>query len=189
MLYAILTYMKDILGWEGIYAVTEDGRVWAYPRVRVRKGTPLKYSGYWRNKTITRYGYVVTTLYKSKGGSTPKGTKVFVHRLVAQAYLPKVQGKEFVNHKDGDKQNNHISNLEWCTYKENTIHAFNLGLRKAPKGDGHGMSKMTVKTVGEARQLYKEGNHTKASLGRLYGVSKTTMGKIINGTEWKHVPM
>lgn len=179
--------MKDIAGWEGIYAVTENGRVWAYPRVRVRNGKELNYKGYWRKRVVTKYGYVVTVLYKSDGGRYPKGRKIFVHRLVAQAFIPRVEGKNFVNHRDGNKRNNCVNNLEWCTYQENTVHAFKTGLRVAPAGGQHGMAKLTDSIVLEARELFKEGGHTKASLARKYGVTKTTMGKIINGQNWKHL--
>lgn len=53
-----------------------------------------------------------------------------VHRLVALAFLEKPEGKDCINHKDGDRCNNHIDNLEWCDYKENSNHAFDTGLAK-----------------------------------------------------------
>lgn len=55
--------------------------------------------------------------------------RLYAHRMVAETYLPKIKGKTEVNHKDGDKLNNDISNLEWVTSSENKIHAINAGLR------------------------------------------------------------
>jgi hypothetical protein len=60
--------------------------------------------------------------------STPKGKKVGVHQIMAEVFLPKIPGKEIVNHIDGNKQNNSITNLEWCTQQENIIHAWDTGL-------------------------------------------------------------
>lgn len=182
----IVTNMKDIVGWEGIYAITKDGKVWAYPRTRLRNNTKLKYSGYWRAKTITKYGYVVTTLYHTNGGGKPKGKKLFVHRLVAQAFLPRVEGKNFVNHIDGDKQNNNVSNLEWCTYKENTRHAFDTGLRIAPKGEQHGMSRFRKEDILSIRELYSKGVKS-PTLAHKYKSSKTHILRIVKRQIWKHV--
>lgn len=58
--------------------------------------------------------------------------KVMVHRLVAENFIPKIIGKDIVNHKDGNKENNRVSNLEWVSSKENTLHAIEYGLR--PRG-------------------------------------------------------
>ena len=71
------------------------------------------------------YGY--PTVLLSKIG---KKKRVRVHDLVANSILPKVEGKNYVNHKDGIKHNNHIDNLEWCTQKENMQHAVKTGLIK-----------------------------------------------------------
>ena len=55
----------------------------------------------------------------------------YVHRLVAEAFLTPEPGRPFVNHKDGNKANNNLENLEWCTQSENQIHAYQLGLQKS----------------------------------------------------------
>jgi hypothetical protein len=109
--------MKDIVGYEGLYAVTEDGIVWAYPK-------KSRNHGRWLKEAIDRCGYAYVGLYKAG-----KITKLKVHRLVAQAYLVACD-KPHVNHKDGNKLNNCASNLEWVTPKENKIHAFKIGLTK-----------------------------------------------------------
>lgn len=68
-----------------------------------------------RNRT----GYLRVYLFKDH-----KKKRYFIHRLVAEAFLPKKQGKDFVNHKDGNKQNNHLDNLEWCNRSENQLHSY-----------------------------------------------------------------
>ena len=66
----------------------------------------------------------------------------FVHRLVAIAYLENLENKETVNHIDGNKENNHVNNLEWCTRSENLQHAYNSGLHKPYTGiKDHGNNK------------------------------------------------
>lgn len=72
--------------------------------------------------------------------------RIFVHRLVAMAYLEKIDGFDVVNHKDGNKLNNHYLNLEWTSTYLNTIHAFENGLRKGPNG----LDKNVVKQIRHA---------------------------------------
>lgn len=94
--------MKDIKGYEGIYAITSCGRVWSY---RSKKFIKL-----WTNK----YGYNFVIL--SKDG-TAKAKKI--HRLVAEAYIPNPNNLPEINHKDENKEHNWINNLEWCDRKYN----------------------------------------------------------------------
>ena len=94
--------MKDIFGYEGIYAITEDGRVWSYKRKR------------FKSLTEDLRGYLRVNL--SKNGSTKTYS---VHRLVAETYLPNPNQFSDVNHLDENKGNNHVSNLEWCSHKYN----------------------------------------------------------------------
>lgn len=97
--------MKDIKGYEGIYAVTEDGKVWSYRRSK------------FLSSSNNNGGYLRVDLCKDGGRKT-----VLIHRLVAEAYLPNPDNLPIVNHKDENKQNNHISNLEWCTVGYNNMY-------------------------------------------------------------------
>lgn len=101
---------KDIPGYEGLYQVSNMGRV---------KSLNFNRSGLPRIlKTKNRQGYPRVILWKSG-----KRHEVCVHRLVAQAFIPNPENKPFVNHKDGNRRNNHVDNLEWCTAQENAIHS------------------------------------------------------------------
>lgn len=109
---------KDVVGYEGFYEVSNLGRVRSL-REHVPKGkilTPFDNGGY--DRVTFRINY--------------KQKNLLVHRLVAKAFIPNPCNKEVVNHKDGNKKNNCVSNLEWVTKEENTVHAIALGLR--PKG-------------------------------------------------------
>jgi hypothetical protein len=108
--------MNDIPGYEGLYAATWDGRIWSYPKRRSSR------NGKWLKPTPNPNGYMMVGLYKNK--CMKRWT---VHRLVALTHIPKIDGKPQLNHKDGDRTNNVVSNLEWCTNRENYLHADRLG--------------------------------------------------------------
>jgi hypothetical protein len=114
----------------------------------------------------------------------PSKTRTFVHRLVAQLFIPNPSGKKIVNHIDGDKHNNHFTNLEWVTSKENSIHAVTLGL--SPKGENKTLSKLTEVTVLEIQALFKEG-YGDNELSRIYNVTSGVISSIRLGKTWKHV--
>lgn len=100
--------MKDIPEFEGRYAITPDGRVWSYARQRFMK------------PHVGTKGYAQVVL---RGSDKKTVTCHFVHRLVANSYLTPVDSKNTINHKNGVKTDNHVSNLEWCTALENILHA------------------------------------------------------------------
>lgn len=94
---------RDIEGYEGLYAVTADGRVWSYRNQKFLK--PIS------NKA----GYLQVVLYKSG-----KRKAYYLHRLTSEAFIPNPLGLPQVNHKDENPSHNWISNLEWCDAKYNT---------------------------------------------------------------------
>jgi hypothetical protein len=113
-------------------------------------------------------------------------TKIYIHRLVAEAFIPNPENKPEVNHKDGDKTNSHVDNLEWCTSKENTQHAYKIGLMNAPKGEASGAAKLTRKEVISIRERHKNGDPTRA-LSDFYGVTMAQILYIVKRKAWKHV--
>ena len=94
--------MKDIVGYEGLYAVTSCGKVWGYKRQKFLK------------PQTDKNGYLRVGLHKDG-----KTKKYYIHRLVAEAYIPNPDNLPQVNHKDENKENNCLQNLEWCDPKYN----------------------------------------------------------------------
>ncbi len=107
---------KPIEGYEGIYDVSNLGRVRAYPRIgsQTSKIRLMKFA-------IDKNGYKKVNLTKNS-----KKKRFFVHRLVAQAFIPNPENKPQVNHKSGQKDQNNVENLEWVTQSENAKHSFRV---------------------------------------------------------------
>ena len=115
--------------------------------------------------------------------------KILVHRLIAKTFIPNPENKLCVNHKDGNKLNNCVSNLEWCSYGENMKHAFKTNLRNA-KGENNTQHKLTEKQVCEIRNLYEKGKHNGNNAYKLaekYNVNPKTILDIVNRRLWKHI--
>ena len=109
---------------------------------------------------------------------------LMVHRLVAIAFLPNPDDKDQVNHKDGNKRNNCLSNLEWATQFENMQHAVATGL--SPKGELSYLSKVTEADVLAIRLASADG-HSMKELSEAYGVDRGTISAMLLGKTWKHV--
>lgn len=109
--------MKDIPGYEGKYAITKDGRIWAYPSIRGKLGKP--HNGIWMKPKVNLRGYVVICL--RNGGK--RGKYCLVHRLVLLTYIGEPEQGLQCNHKNGIKIDNRLENLEWVTHTANIRHA------------------------------------------------------------------
>ena len=132
-------------------------------------------------QNISNNGYLVVTLCKN---NSPK--KLTVHSLVLKTYKPK-SINQCGNHKDGNKLNNHISNLEWVTYKRSTQHAYENDLIKLPKGED---AKASILTNSQVKKILWElvlGEKTQGDLSLEYEVSRGCIGCIKQGKSWKSV--
>ena len=160
----------QILGFEG-YTIREDGVVVG------RQNRPLK-------PFKDRDGYQVVTLLKEG-----KTSKRFVHRLVAQAFIPNPENKPTVNHKNGNKADNRVGNLEWATQSENNTHAYrtDLSTPKRMNGAKNGRAKLSEKQVSEIREQLENSNKSSVeSLAETYGVSKRIIANIRDNKTYKN---
>lgn len=163
---------KDIEGYEGIYQISNLGRVKSTRKNIIR------------NNQNGKDGYKIISLW-NKG----KGKTFSIHRLVAETFIPNPDSKPVVNHIDGNKQNNNADNLEWCTNSENDLHAFRLGLRTVNKtgigrfGNLNGASKSVYMLDKDTEKIIKKFNSL-ADAGRFLGRNANHMSHIaqqING--------
>lgn len=172
---------RDIVGYEDLYQVSNKERVKGLKRVvfNTSKGECLLEERILKSN-IDKTGYHTFVLSKNKVKKTIK-----LHRLIAQAFIPNPENKPCVNHINGIKTDNRVENLEWCTFSENTRHAFTIGLMKTTKGDECSWSKVSKQDVIEIRK--NKGVVSYSKMSERYGISITTISNIINKKSWKHI--
>ncbi len=112
------------------------------------------------------------------------GKNYLIHRLVAEKYIPNPENKPQVNHKDGNKDNNHVDNLEWTTAKENKTHAVDHELVASGTQIVH--SRLTEEDVRFIRANAKKTMKIK-DLAAKYHVSVRTISNIVNHRTWNHI--
>lgn len=164
----------DVIGFEDRYEVTEDGKVISKERKAKNQFSARQEV----KQTFKKTGYLEVRLYDGK-----KTKAYLVHRLIAQHFIPNPENKRTVNHIDGNKLNNSVSNLEWATDSENQKHSLANGLSKV---DLEQISKMNKSrrlfTDEEVACIRVEHSTTEISLRALakkYNVSYSTLRDII----------
>lgn len=155
---------KDISGYEGLYQVSNNGLVKSLDRITTGN-RKRKIRGKNLSQGVNEFGYCVVALCKDGRIKMKR-----VHRLVADAFIPVVPGKPYINHKDGNPKNNHSSNLEWCTQKENVQHAYNAGLNKSS-------GILTKEQVNYIKTVYVPYSREfgTGALARKFGVNQTVV--------------
>lgn len=150
---------KDVLGYEGIYQVSNLGNV---KRILLSRGVSLKNGNFIKPK--------ITTGYYSVRLTTNNVTKHFyVHRLIAIAFIDNPNNYPFINHINGVRTDNRIENLEWCTHTHNMRHAIEIGLKVTPKGDDNKLSRKIINT--KTGEIY----HSTLTLSKILGVNRGTL--------------
>jgi hypothetical protein len=177
------TEFRPVNGYEGLYSVSQDGRVKSNQRTKTTySGTrTLPVKERILSVCLDSGGYPVVHL--SKDG---KGQQASIHRLVALAWLEPQAGRAHVNHKDGRKTNNHVSNLEWCSPVENFSHAVSTGLHASSVGASNIKAKLTDDDVLYIRSLqYRRGLINE--LASRFNVTRLCIGRIRRRVSWTHI--
>lgn len=174
---------KNIKGYENLYQVSNMGKVRSLDRI-VTDSLGKKRSHKGRDLYLAKLskGYIGVRFYIQTKMICKK-----VHRLVAQAFILNPEKKPQVNHIDGVKANNHVNNLEWCTCRENVIHAIKIGLIKGNCGEVNGQSKLQRNDVLKIRKLYKNNKKSQNELSRMFNISQPQIERIVNYKSWKHI--
>lgn len=188
---------RQIPAYEGIYEASRHGSIRSVER---QQSYSRRIHGklVFINQTIAgkvklggvnSSGYIVMILRKNDIPQTWQA-----HRLIALTFLPNPLQHRCVNHIDGNKTNNAVTNLEWCNHSHNAKHAIRTGLKKA----GNGLvgvqcrnAKLTSEQVREIRASYKKESRFKTNSRELtdrYGISTQCLCNIINRKSWNHIP-
>lgn len=164
---------REIPGYEGLYSISN--------MARVRRDSSYKQYGkdLIKNHIKNFHGYYHVVLSKKAVHKTFR-----VHHLMAMCFMGHREKGIEVNHMDGDKSNNRLSNLEFVTRKQNIQHAMHMGL--VPKGERHSNSKLTDEYVREIRKKYLSGMSI-VSMSLEYGVSAKAISCVVNNKTWCHV--
>lgn len=166
---------KDIPGYKGSYQVSNLGNVRSLDRYvpdgrwkgnRLQRGKMLR-------KDITHRGYATALLYKNA-----KTSRKEIHVLVALAFIGPRPKKHHVHHKDHNKLNNYVSNLEYVHCSQHT--------RSHNQGESFHANKLTEKDVHKIRTRLARGEYQK-DIAADYGVSRSTIGEIKRGRTWTHI--
>lgn len=162
-----MSTFKDIPGYEGYYQISRSGIVKSVARWIIRNGCDSYLKEKILRPGLTKAGYLAVVLHK---GNKAIGCKI--HILVAKTYIYNISNLPQVNHRDGDKLNNHVDNLEWCTASQNTKHAYSNNLiNRSGKRNEYGKA-LNIKT-GVIMNV--------TDAARELGTTRWKMSKMLNG--------
>lgn len=174
---------KPIKGYEGLYEVSDQGKVRGLERTVIKKnGVPFTARECTLRPHKTKKGYLLADLWKDN-----KEKRFYIHRLVAEAFIPNPKALKEVNHKDEDKENNSVENLEWASRLENVRYGTGIergGISRSRKVYQYSKEGNFIKEWTSTRACEKEGHdHT--------SVSDCCRGKIKthHGYKWSYEPL
>lgn len=168
-----MTTWKPITGFEGRYEVSDDGRV-----------ASLRYHQTNRRQELKPYdarGYLIFVIQKNG-----KRFAKQAHAIVAETFIStRPEGKQ-INHKNGNKADNRLSNLEWVTCSENICHAYSIGL-SSQKGERNAATHLTNEMVKEIKRLIQANEITQRKIAKQFNISPAAVCMIGKGKTWAHI--
>ena len=160
--------IKGIRGFEGRYTISNLGIVRSLLTGKVMK------------QNITKFGYARINLRKE---GTREYKSFFIHRLVASHFLPNPEHYPEINHKDNDRLNNVVTNLEWCSKEYNIWYSYRYG-KASRKGLKNPNAKLDLDDVDAIKALAKTMRFTHREIAKMFRVSSTTIDFIVKGITW-----
>lgn len=170
---------KPIVITDGLYEVSNYGNVRSVTHKdsmgRLWQGKEIK-------KGLDGAGHYLQAVVKIRG----EYKKINVHRLVAMAFIPNPHNYPEVNHKDENKINNHVENLEWCTHQYNNCYGSRLA---SIRGEKNPANKISIETVKDIKKNYKhrDPQFGVTPLAKKYGISVTHVCAIVHGRRWAYI--
>lgn len=173
---------RPVPGCVGLYEVSSFGSLRSIDRTIIDKlGRPRLQKGRVIKQQTTKWGYRVGWV-----SVECQETLLKIHRVVAQAFIPNDASLPQVNHKDGDKTNNCVGNLEWCDATHNVQHAIRTGLKRFHRGEKIWIAKVTEDDVRAIRRFRAAGRKLRDLAGQ-FGLSQSATWAIIQRKSWAHV--
>jgi len=178
---------KDVVGYEGLYQVSNLGRVKSLDKTvksAIKNNNERFIPGIIMSFTQDKDGYFRIGLTKNK-----KKKIIPVHRIICSAFIENPENKPQVNHIDGIKNNNILSNLEWATLSENRVHSYATGLQTGinRRGEKSNFAKLTSDDVIKIRKEYVPYKVTQIYLAEKYGVSQAAINSILTRKNWHYL--
>lgn len=174
---SVLIEWRDVVGYEGYYQVSNHGHVRSLTRmIQCGDRQAFQKGGRLLKLDTTKVGY-----HRVELAMGAKAKKHGVHRLVAMAFIPNPDNKPQVNHKDGNKINNSVNNLEWVTTVENIRHAFSIGLKKGLFGNKNGAAKYSEERISELIEFARlnKKHMTYLQIGKVCGVHGSYIQQLV----------
>ncbi len=184
---------KPIEGYEGLYAINTNCEV-----ISLERTVDIPTRGIRRRlKRRVLRPALGSTGYRGVALHNQKQKTHSIYRLMAETFIPNPDSLPEVNHKNGNKLDDSLENLEWCSYSHNLQHAYDTGLRRVINGEDRVNSKLTEADVVQIIELLEYMPHMKGKLnrpfpvkwiGKAFGVAFQTIECIASNRTWKHIP-